>query len=654
MGALCCCTNPPEDPPEVLNSPPWNVEVSRLGSPNSVSAMMATKHVAASLADVYDFAGSIVLGKGGFGTVCTARKRQTGELFAVKSILLERTNECALRAEIEIQRKLDHPNICRLYDIFEDKSAGRLCLVMELCSGGSLVSRMQSHSLEWTEVDIAKIIRKVLDTLAYCHKHGIIHRDVKLDNFVYESAAERAELKLIDFGLARCVSCAKTGRAGTPAFMAPELWQDCPPLTPASDVWAIGVVAYMLLSGERPFNGRNMTELSSNICSAAVDLRAMDWVTKSARDFCVSLLQKDPRLRPSAASACKHSWIENACGTSTLRERAVFPKQKVVQSLQAFARADEAKKVALEMIACLTPAAKLEELRSQFRELDTDGSGTLSCREFVAAMCSTAGVSVAQLELLFDAMDTNGSGEVEYSEFIGAALGSRMALTKPSLISVFSVLDRDGDGYVTCEELQQVFGDAEFGKMAMQGLLCAAGEDKKLSFDEFKQMMLEGERSQLNEARHAALEAISRPVSSALAYYIGQTRHLQGQTTQLLQGTTEQTRSHRLPVSRLSRGLSSRLFARLLPRRHKPVLGSVEESQPSTALPRHGVNVKKSRKTDNRAKTQVSSRLCVQTLLAKMAHAPVNVAQILHTIPARAKMFKTPSNGHSFLMTLDA
>merc|ERR1719224_218207 len=107
-----------------------------------------------------------------------------------------------LNLEMDIQKKLDHPNICKIIESFEDPRRGIMYIVMELCTGGSLVSRIRSHRNGFGERSAATLVEKMLSSIIYCHHHGVVHRDIKLDNFIYENESEDAELKLIDFGFA--------------------------------------------------------------------------------------------------------------------------------------------------------------------------------------------------------------------------------------------------------------------------------------------------------------------------------------------------------------------------------------------------------------------------------------------------------------------
>lgn len=157
------------------------------------------------LHEKYDTSHATELGKGACGSVHAVKNRTTGDMFAMKTVSLDSmdaNNFDELRTEIEVQKKLDHPNIVKIIESFEDHKHGQMYVMMEMCAGGSLVSRMRRHRYGYDERAAATIIEKMLSAVTYCHHHGVVHRDIKLDNIMYENDAENSELKLIDFGFA--------------------------------------------------------------------------------------------------------------------------------------------------------------------------------------------------------------------------------------------------------------------------------------------------------------------------------------------------------------------------------------------------------------------------------------------------------------------
>ena len=228
----------------------------------SLAGKFVHEHAHTKLDDVYDSSEAVILGTGMSGSVSTIQHRSTGITYALKTLSL-RVLESAgtmddLRKEIQILKALDHPNIVKLFETFEDRRRAEFHIIMELCSGGHLVSRMRQVS-RFTENEAADLVTKMCGAILYCHQHGVCHRDIKLDNFVYESEEEFAELKLIDFGLSHLLECSTdmmTERVGTLSYMAPEILNNHP-YTEKCDMWSIGVVTYILLAGRRPFHSQN-------------------------------------------------------------------------------------------------------------------------------------------------------------------------------------------------------------------------------------------------------------------------------------------------------------------------------------------------------------------------------------------------------------
>ena len=152
----------------------------------------------------YDDSDAQVMGSGMSGQVLTARSRKTCQVYAIKALRIDQMGVDGmdeLMCEIEAMRRLDHPNIVKLFEIYQDFDEGVIHMVLELCTGGELVSRMIDSPQGLTEGEAARLVAKMLSALRHCHEHDVVHRDVKLDNFVYEHEGDSAELKLIDFGL---------------------------------------------------------------------------------------------------------------------------------------------------------------------------------------------------------------------------------------------------------------------------------------------------------------------------------------------------------------------------------------------------------------------------------------------------------------------
>jgi len=486
--------------------------------PALVSGLVHAHHID-KFNQKYDLTDSKLLGQGTCGYVCTVRALATGDIFALKEITLSAVggSMSSLRKEIELQKKLDHPNICKLIESFEDRKHGRMYIVMELCTGGSLVSRMKTHRHGYGEAAAATLVEKMLSAVLYCHHHGIVHRDIKLDNMIYEDEREDAELKLIDFGFARAVrpgSETMHDQLGTPSYMAPELWAERQtPYDSSVDMWAIGVVAYMLLSGQRPFHSTDAREKARMIREDALRFPERYWqhVSAEAQGFCQALMQKDSDKRLSASEAVKHLWITSrSCahsgdnGLDASQELARH--DEIVASLQSYVEADDLKKLALEVIAFSTPPAKLEELRLLFQKMDEDDSGTLSLLEFKHSMAAYPEIDSARCEEIFETLDSTHSGEIDYTEFLAATVSSQRLVKSHSVQAAFSVLDADGDGYVTRGDLEEAFCGA-IAERSLGRFMHGADANGRISYEAFQQMLPSASRRRSSES-----EACGAPI----------------------------------------------------------------------------------------------------------------------------------------------
>ena len=408
----------------------------------------------------YDTADAVVLGRGSCGSVVAVRHRQTEDMFAMKVVNVETMGGSLreLKQELDIQSQLDHPNIAKVFESYIDEENGEMAIIMEMCTGGSLVQRVCESDHGFDERAAATLVEKILSATIYCHHHGVVHRDIKLDNFIYENESSESELKLIDFGFACEIQSggeeAMWDRLGSPSYMAPELYDEGTIYDSSVDMWAIGVVAYMLLSGKRPFHHADPRVKADQIRNDPLRFSERQWehVSDDAKDFCLQLMQKRPRDRLSATAARDHRWIQHTSSVHAIadashgRFQRRFQSVSVIQSLNAFTEADDLKKLALEVIAFSTPPSKLKELREMFVKIDVDDSGTLSLDEFKAAMALHPDVPQDRVEQIFNTMDHEGSGEVDYSMFLSAMLGRRRSLVSNtnSIMAAFTTLDTDG------------------------------------------------------------------------------------------------------------------------------------------------------------------------------------------------------------------
>jgi len=276
--------------------------------------------------------------------------------------------------------------------------------------------------------------------------------------------------------------------------MAPELWADREtPYDSSVDMWALGVVTYMLLSGQRPFHHSDKKEKSRMIREDPLRFPSQHWehISQEAKDFCTALMQKRPKDRLPASEAVHHPWIKQASHIhhGVDASKMLEKHNEVVQALETFSEKDDLARLALEVIAFSTPPGKLEELRLLFQKMDTDDSGTINMAEFKDAMAKQ-NIPNDRIEQIFNSIDVSRNGEVDYTEFLAAAINSQENLVaRSSIKAAFNSLDRDGDGYITREDIISSLG-SHTTEASIKRYLLHSDDKGRVSYQIFKATMV--------------------------------------------------------------------------------------------------------------------------------------------------------------------
>ncbi|XP_073708043.1 myosin light chain kinase, smooth muscle [Garra rufa] len=262
-----------------------------------------------SVKDYYDIEDR--LGTGKFGQVFKLVEKASKKVWAGKFIkAFSQKEKENVRQEIGIMNSLHHPKLVQCVDAFEGKSD--MVMVMEMISGGELFERIVDEDFELTEREVIKYMLQIIDGVQFIHKQGIVHLDLKPENIMCINKTG-STIKLIDFGLARRLEDSGSLKVlfGTPEFVAPEVI-NYEAISYPTDMWSIGVICYILVSGLSPFMGDNDNETLSNVTSATWDFEdeAFDEISDQAKDFISSLLKKDMKARLTCAQCLEHSWLK--------------------------------------------------------------------------------------------------------------------------------------------------------------------------------------------------------------------------------------------------------------------------------------------------------------------------------------------------------
>eukprot|EP00297_Palpitomonas_bilix_P012234 CAMPEP_0113880712 /NCGR_PEP_ID=MMETSP0780_2-20120614/7944_1 /TAXON_ID=652834 /ORGANISM="Palpitomonas bilix" /LENGTH=319 /DNA_ID=CAMNT_0000867431 /DNA_START=110 /DNA_END=1069 /DNA_ORIENTATION=+ /assembly_acc=CAM_ASM_000599 len=253
------------------------------------------------------------LGTGSFATVKLGVHKKTKDEVAIKIIDKKDISDMEenLQTEIDILRKVDHPHIIGLIDIYD--TSKKLYLVMELVTGGELFDSIVDRG-SYSEADAAKVIRETLTAIKYLHDLGIVHRDLKPENLLYSTKDPVEQvIKIADFGLAKIVGddSVMTTTCGTPGYVAPEVLMN-KGYDKAVDLWSIGVILYILLCGFPPFYSENTPQLFDQIMRGDYDFPSPYWdhISESGKDLVKRLLVVDPRKRLNVEETLAHPWVK--------------------------------------------------------------------------------------------------------------------------------------------------------------------------------------------------------------------------------------------------------------------------------------------------------------------------------------------------------
>ncbi|XP_067142677.1 calcium/calmodulin-dependent protein kinase type II alpha chain-like isoform X8 [Centruroides vittatus] len=275
------------------------------------------------------------LGKGAFSIVRRCVQKNSGLEFAAKIINTKKLSARdfqKLEREARICRKLNHTNIVRLHDSIQEE--GYHYLIFDLVTGGELFEDIVAREY-YSEADASHCIQQILESVHHCHQNNVVHRDLKPENLLLASKAKGAAVKLADFGLAIEVQGEQQawyGFAGTPGYLSPEVLKKDSYGKPV-DIWACGVILYILLVGYPPFWDEDQHRLYAQIKAGAYDYPSPEWdtVTPEAKNLINSMLTVNPAKRITATEALKHPWI-------CQRERvaSTLHRQETVECLKKF------------------------------------------------------------------------------------------------------------------------------------------------------------------------------------------------------------------------------------------------------------------------------------------------------------------------------
>lgn len=385
-------------------------------------------------------------------------------------------------------KKLDHPNILRLFEIFYDEK--RYYLVTELCTGGELYDEVIKRGT-YNEKEAATIIKQVLEAVSYCHANFIMLRDIKPDNILIVGRTDN--IKLVEFNASQKFEPGVkiSEPYGSLLYIAPEVLmvdydEKC-------DIWSIGVILYLILSGTAPFDGENEEEIKKKIIVGDYKLNSPEWVNISdeAKDLIMNLLAYDPSQRIKASTALDHEWFKQNIEYQDATEAVI----KALTNLKSFKAEQKLQQAAITFIVSqLATGDEMIEIELAFKDLDINMDGKLSLPEIKEGYKKyMPQISEQEIDRILEIADADGSGEIDYSEWVVAVIDKVKLLSDNKMRQAFRLFDKDGGGAISPAEIKTVLclGDKKFDEKIWNDIVNEVDADGsgEIEYEEFKSMM---------------------------------------------------------------------------------------------------------------------------------------------------------------------
>jgi len=445
-----------------------------------------------------------VLGQGASCEVCHVVRKEDNQEFAMKVMVRDdKWNPILFKQEVDLLQTLNHKNILKYRDCYMDNKNFYVCT--ELCKGGELFDKIKTVK-KFTERQAAQILKTIVSAIDHCHQKNIVHRDLKPENIVYRTKAQE-ELVIIDFGDAKKIDPDATYEdfVGTAFYLAPECvrnrqgWE-----LKKSDMWTIGVIAYVLLTGRPPFYGKGNKEILKKIIRSKVTFPKSCKLSRQAIDFILKLVKKSPAERMSASDALEHEWLAGNAGD-------VPVGSDVLEMLGNYSQSCKLKKVLVRMLANQMTDEDHKQLTEEFAKMDKDGNGMVDLTELTNFIMSSKQlpykIAHRRASKLMAELDQDGDGLISVQEFADARLSTKLH-DQAVIKKQFQQINTDGSGFITSSELASLFNwtlsEALIKDMIRE---IDANDDGKISFEEFKAAMQKG---------HLAVFSPRKPITSEL------------------------------------------------------------------------------------------------------------------------------------------
>ena len=422
----------------------------------------------------------------------------------IKKIYMDaQEDEKNFMKEIAILRTLDHMNILKLYEFYQDEKCYNL--IMENCSEGDLLDKLQKEA-PFNEYTACHIIYQVLSAVSYCHSNNIVHRDIKADCILIESSENVTikdkqitlyNIRLSEFNYARSFNKKKklSKKVGTSYYVAPEVLNRS--YNEKCDVWSIGVLSFILLCGKPPFWGEDEKQIIEKVKAGEPDWRQDEWanISQEGQDFVKLLLTIKPSHRPSSSEALQNKWFKKFLYKKPVNVEMVKDIYNNIVGFKTDPMMFFQQATLAYMIHHLLEKEDVINIKNFYNWIDNNGDGKMEYKELNDGFKQFMDINEKELTKIFKYIDHAHTGCIEYEEFIRACINKKKLLSEENLKKCFCLFIRnnlfdsvtiDVDRFKSILGLSSKFTDKQW-TMIIKSI--DKNGDGQIEYDEFKDMM---------------------------------------------------------------------------------------------------------------------------------------------------------------------
>ena len=433
-----------------------------------------------------------------YSIVCKCKSKNTGKKYLAKFFKISKIDSKALSyflREIELLRNIDHPNIVKIIDIY--KNSKNAIIIMEDCKGGDFLDKIKMHK-DWHEGLVAYYFKQICSAIAYLHRNGIVHSNINPESFVFINKNKDSPLKLIEFGSYKHFDkkLPITQRVESVQFLAPEVMTEV--YDEKCDIWSLGVLLYIMLTGEHCFNGKTKEEITYSILNNefTIEDSELQNISIEAKDLLLKMLTTLPSSRLNAIEVLQHPWLVN--NFENLSQNYAILNRTLIKLLK-FQNETKLQKATLSIIVSqIMSTDELKVLNSIFTNIDKNSDGIISKEEIIQALEKYTDYSRNTINKLIYKADFGHRQEINYTKFLAATVDWTKEMSRERLLEAFRIFDIDQNGKISAEELQVIFGGNHKNKQTFINMIQEVDKNRDglIDFEEFFEYMYELKRKE--------------------------------------------------------------------------------------------------------------------------------------------------------------